>query len=152
MGHRSRPEKAPVPARRPRVLIAEPHDGFRRALGAYLEAQFEIVAVVASEVALDECARAGLPDVVVCDLSLLSSVRRWARRERYPPEIGIVGLALHDVPIPAQQVAGLVGGVATRRMYDRESRNVVSVSADSGNEPPSSVGTPKLASVSSHSE
>jgi DNA-binding NarL/FixJ family response regulator len=98
MGHRSRPEQAPVPARRPRVLIAEPHDGFRRALGAYLEAQFEIVAVVASEVALDECARAGLPDVVVCDLSLLSSVRRWARRERHPPEIGIVGLALHEAP------------------------------------------------------
>lgn len=108
MGRRAKREKAPVRTRRPRVLIAEPHDGFRRALGACLEAQFEIVAVAGDEAALDESARAGSPDVIVCDLSLVPRVLGWARRQRWAPGVPIVGLTLHDAP-----------GLAERRRWRR---------------------------------
>jgi DNA-binding NarL/FixJ family response regulator len=93
-----------MPARHPRVLVAEPHDGFRRALRAYLEAQFEIVAVVADEATLDERARAASPDVVVCDLSLVPRVVWWARRQRWAPGVPIVGLTLHDAPGLAERL------------------------------------------------
>ena len=98
MGRRSQNEKMPVPARRPRLLIVEPHDGFRQALRTYLETDFEIVAVAGDEAALDESARAGSPDVVVCDLALIPRVLWWARRQRWAPGVPIVGLTLHDAP------------------------------------------------------
>jgi DNA-binding NarL/FixJ family response regulator len=98
MGRRSKREKAPIAARRGRVLIAEPHDGLRKALGAHLEAHFEIVAVVGDKAVLDESAWAGSPDVVVCDLALVPRVLWWARRQRWAPGVPIVGLTLHDAP------------------------------------------------------
>ena len=103
MDRRPKRDEASGPA--PRLLIADPHDAFRRALGAHLEAQFEIVAAVADGGALDRGARAGSPDVIVCDLSLLPSAEEWARASgRGVRASSIVVLSLHDEPALARRL------------------------------------------------
>jgi DNA-binding NarL/FixJ family response regulator len=109
MGRRSKRQGAAVPKRRPRLLIAEPHAGLRRALRTHLEAHFEIVAAAGDGAALDEEVRRAAPDVIVSDLSLLPHVLRWARREKLPPGHAIVGLTSHDAP-------GLVRRLRWRRL------------------------------------
>jgi len=105
MRRRSEGDATAAAAPRSRVLIAEPHDGFRRALCDHLEAQYEIVAAVADGAALRREARAGSPNVIVCDLSLLSSAEEWTRLAgRRGWVSAIVVLSLHDEPALARRL------------------------------------------------
>ena len=86
--------------RRPRLLIAEPHEGLRCALARFLEADYEVVAAVADETDLARAARTTSPDVTLSDETLLPAAIRWARNRGRRQRLagGIVVLGRHDAP------------------------------------------------------
>jgi DNA-binding NarL/FixJ family response regulator len=86
-----------IPARRPRVLLADDHLLVAEALKSLLAPEFDLVGVVADGRALVEAARTLRPDVIVADVTMphLNGIDALVQLRQSGDQVPVVFLTMH---------------------------------------------------------
>lgn len=100
---------------KPRVLLADDHQGVAEALKDILSAEFEVVGCVEDGLALLEAAARLEPDVIVADISMpkLDGFNALVHLKESNPDVRVVFITMHHEPlvIDMAMAAGAVGFV-----------------------------------------
>ena len=90
---------------RPRVVLAEDHAGVAEQLRKLLEAEFDVVAVVADGQSLLQAAAEWRPDVIVTDIMMpgLDGIAATAALLAKRPDTRVVLITVHDDPDLAER-------------------------------------------------